>query len=165
MPVVIALAVSAGATAGPARPATSTAVTAPDKSLRVGPRSPAAHVIRFQAREHVASFVIRQPQVGQTLEVLIVSPYRLQRGLAPYPNGEKQEKVTATVLPFNTLTDAFAVTRLNAGGGRGCRIKGGKDICKTVLPAILLQADRYRKLWFQIRKPGDQPAEIRILIR
>ena len=162
MPVVIALAVSAGATAGPARPGTA---AAPVKSLRLVPRSPAAHVIRFQAREHVASFVIRQPQVGQTLEVLIVSPYRLQRGLAPYPNGEKQEKVTATVLPFNTLTDAFAVTRLNAGGGRGCRIKGGKDICKTVLPAILLQADRYRKLWFQIRKPGDQPAEIRILIR
>ena len=131
---------------------------------------PATYIVHFTARQHVASLVVRQPNLRQCshyLEVIIISAHRLRKGLVKYPGPDKQQRLAATAFPYNTSRDFFqAGLGLNAGGGRRCLVRAGSDVCTTLVPVGFLHfhAHHWKKLKITFFKPALQSATVRVML-
>ena len=132
---------------------------------------PPAYVIRFRAEQHSASFVARQPALprgSKGLEVVIISPHNLRRGPVKYEGGYKRQKLAATIFPYNTSRDFFAAgLALNAGGGNGCVVRAGNDVCRTLVRRgfLLLRRHHWKRLKITLLKPARQAVAVRLRIR
>ena len=128
-------------------------------------------MIRFRTDQHSAVLVVRPPALrdgAKGVEVIITSAHALPRGPVRYEGGYKRQKLAATVFPYNKKTDFFdAGLALHAGGGAGCALSDGKDVCRTVIPAgfIRFRRHRWKKLKITLFKPTRRPATVRILFR
>jgi hypothetical protein len=136
-----------------------------------GVTTPPARVIRFRAERHSASFVAPQPTLpggSKGLEVIINNPHNLRRGPVKYEGGYKQQKLAAAIFPYKTSRDFFAAgLALNAGGGTGCVVRAGNDVCRTLVPAGFLRLRRHhwKKVRITLLKPARQAVAIRVLLR
>ena len=130
-----------------------------------------AHVIHFRAEQHSASFVARQPTLprgSKGLKVIIISPHNLRRGPVKYEGGYKRQKLAAAIFPYNTSRDFFAAgLALNAGGGYGCVVRAGNDVCRTIVPAgfLMLRRHHWKRLKISLLKPARQAVAVRVLLR
>jgi hypothetical protein len=124
---------------------------------------PPAHVIRFKAEQRTALFAARQPTLprgSKGLEVIVISPHSLRRGPVKYEGGYKQQKLAAAIFPYNTSRDFFAAgLALNAGGGTGCVVRAGHDVCRTLVPSGFLTLRRHH--WKRVKITLYKPASLR----
>jgi hypothetical protein len=128
-------------------------------------------VIQFRTAQHSASLIVRPPAIGaraRGVEVVITSSRNLPRGPVRFEGGYKQRKLTAMVFLYNTKSDFFAAgLALHAGGGKGCALRNGRAVCRTVIPAgfIRLRKHRWKKLKITLFKPSRPATEVRIRLR
>jgi hypothetical protein len=132
---------------------------------------PPAHVIRFRAGQHSASFVAWQPALtrgSKGLDVIVISPHNLRRGPVKYEGGYKQQKLAAAIFPYNTSRDFFAAgLALNSGGRNGCVVRAGNDVCRTLVGAgfLMLRRHHWKKVKITLYKPARQAVAVRVLLR
>lgn len=132
---------------------------------------PPAHVIHFRAEQHSASFVAQQPALprgSKGVEVIIISPHNLRRGPVKYEGGYRRQRLAAAIFPYNTSRDFFAAgLALNAGGGRGCVVRAGNDVCRTLVARgfLMLRRHHWKRLRITLLKPARQAVAVRLLIR
>ena len=99
---------------------------------------------------------------------MIISPHNLRRGPVKYEGGYKRQKLAATIFPYNTSRDFFAAgLALNAGGGYGCVVRAGNDVCRTIVPAgfLMLRRHHWKRLKISLLKPARQAVAVRVLLR